>query len=144
MLLFAAPAQYADWKAWVGGPLVECRHAAFVVSVLMHAWIGVRDVLIDYIHPIAIRGPARRDRPGTGCHGPVGRTGADTGPPHLTRRWSENTTMALNKTTFDALIIGAGGAGLNAAIQLANTDARVAVVSKVFPTRSHTVAAQGG
>ena len=52
--------------------------------------------------------------------------------------------MALNKRRFDALIIGAGGAGLNAAIQLANTDARVAVVSKVFPTRSHTVAAQGG
>ena len=52
--------------------------------------------------------------------------------------------MPLNKRRFDALIIGAGGAGLNAAIQLANTDARVAVVSKVFPTRSHTVAAQGG
>ncbi|MCW5587709.1 MAG: FAD-binding protein, partial [Chromatiales bacterium] len=52
--------------------------------------------------------------------------------------------MALKKRRFDALIIGAGGAGLNAAIQLANTDARVAVVSKVFPTRSHTVAAQGG
>jgi succinate dehydrogenase / fumarate reductase flavoprotein subunit len=52
--------------------------------------------------------------------------------------------MPVNKRRFDALIIGAGGAGLNAAIQLANTDARVAVVSKVFPTRSHTVAAQGG
>ncbi len=52
--------------------------------------------------------------------------------------------MTLNRRRFDALIIGAGGAGLNAAIQLADTDARVAVVSKVFPTRSHTVAAQGG
>ncbi len=52
--------------------------------------------------------------------------------------------MALAKRRFDALIIGAGGAGLNAAVQFANTDLRVAVVSKVFPTRSHTVAAQGG
>ncbi|MGB8145139.1 MAG: FAD-dependent oxidoreductase, partial [Chromatiaceae bacterium] len=52
--------------------------------------------------------------------------------------------MSLNKRNFDALIVGAGGAGLNAAIQLANADLRVAVVSKVFPTRSHTVAAQGG
>ena len=52
--------------------------------------------------------------------------------------------MALNKRRFDALIIGAGGAGLNAAVQFSNTNARVAVVSKVFPTRSHTVAAQGG
>jgi len=45
---------------------------------------------------------------------------------------------------FDAIIIGAGGAGLRAALQLAKSDQRVAVVSKVFPTRSHTVAAQGG
>ena len=52
--------------------------------------------------------------------------------------------MALTKRRFDALIIGAGGAGLNAALQLAETGYRVAVVSKVFPTRSHTVAAQGG
>ncbi len=52
--------------------------------------------------------------------------------------------MALPRRRFDTLIIGAGGAGLNAALQLADSGARVAVVSKVFPTRSHTVAAQGG
>jgi succinate dehydrogenase / fumarate reductase flavoprotein subunit len=45
---------------------------------------------------------------------------------------------------FDTLIIGAGGGGLRAALQLSQADAHVAVVSKVFPTRSHTVAAQGG
>ncbi|MCB1817380.1 MAG: succinate dehydrogenase, hydrophobic membrane anchor protein, partial [Gammaproteobacteria bacterium] len=55
VLLFAAPADYADWKAWVGGPVVSVAMLLFVVSVLMHAWIGVRDVLIDYVHPIAIR-----------------------------------------------------------------------------------------
>ena len=48
------------------------------------------------------------------------------------------------KRSFDTLIIGAGGGGLRAALQLSQADARVAVVSKVFPTRSHTVAAQGG
>jgi len=52
--------------------------------------------------------------------------------------------MALAKRRFDTLILGAGGAGLRAALQLSNADSRVAVVSKVFPTRSHTVAAQGG
>ena len=52
--------------------------------------------------------------------------------------------MGIERTHFDVLIIGAGGAGLNAATQLAAEDAKVAVVSKVFPTRSHTVAAQGG
>ncbi|MDQ6954625.1 MAG: succinate dehydrogenase flavoprotein subunit [Mariprofundaceae bacterium] len=44
----------------------------------------------------------------------------------------------------DVVIIGAGGAGLRCALQLAEQGHRVAVVSKVLPTRSHTVAAQGG
>ncbi|UEO00960.1 succinate dehydrogenase flavoprotein subunit [Acidiferrobacter thiooxydans] len=50
----------------------------------------------------------------------------------------------LPRRQFDCLVLGAGGAGLRAALQLADGDAHVAVVSKVFPTRSHTVAAQGG
>jgi len=45
---------------------------------------------------------------------------------------------------FDAIIVGAGGAGMRASLQLAEGGLRVAVLSKVFPTRSHTVAAQGG
>ena len=52
--------------------------------------------------------------------------------------------MTLARRRFDALVIGAGGGGLRAALQLSQSDADVAVVSKVFPTRSHTVAAQGG
>ncbi len=50
----------------------------------------------------------------------------------------------LPRRRFDALVVGAGGGGLRAALQLAEAEAHVAVVSKVFPTRSHTVAAQGG
>ena len=45
---------------------------------------------------------------------------------------------------FDALIVGGGGSGLSAAYRLAQSSLKVAVVSKVFPTRSHTVSAQGG
>jgi len=45
---------------------------------------------------------------------------------------------------FDAIVVGAGGAGMRAALQLAEGGLSVAVLSKVFPTRSHTVAAQGG
>jgi succinate dehydrogenase / fumarate reductase flavoprotein subunit len=52
--------------------------------------------------------------------------------------------MDIPRRQFDTLIIGAGGGGLRAALQLSRAEARVAVVSKVFPTRSHTVAAQGG
>jgi len=50
----------------------------------------------------------------------------------------------MDKRVFDALIVGGGGAGLRAALQLAGSGFKVAVVSKVFPTRSHTVSAQGG
>src|SRR6476660_5112583 len=52
--------------------------------------------------------------------------------------------MALATQTFDALVIGGGGAGLRASLQLAQSGLKVAILSKVFPTRSHTVAAQGG
>ena len=55
VLLFAAPADYPAWKAWVGSPVVSIALMLFIFSILMHAWIGVRDVLIDYIHPIAVR-----------------------------------------------------------------------------------------
>lgn len=52
--------------------------------------------------------------------------------------------MALVRNKFDAVIIGAGGAGMRASLQLANCGMKVALISKVFPTRSHTVSAQGG
>ena len=46
--------------------------------------------------------------------------------------------------TFDGVIVGGGGAGMRAALQLAQSGLKTAVISKVFPTRSHTVSAQGG
>ncbi|MDH3319737.1 MAG: succinate dehydrogenase flavoprotein subunit [Betaproteobacteria bacterium] len=45
---------------------------------------------------------------------------------------------------FDAVVVGAGGSGMRAALELARANLKVAVLTKVFPTRSHTVAAQGG
>ncbi|BBN60608.1 succinate dehydrogenase flavoprotein subunit [Hydrogenovibrio marinus] len=51
---------------------------------------------------------------------------------------------AIDTFHFDVVIVGAGGAGLRSALELSKSDQQVAVVSKVFPTRSHTVAAQGG
>jgi succinate dehydrogenase / fumarate reductase flavoprotein subunit len=52
--------------------------------------------------------------------------------------------MPLARRQFDAIVVGAGGSGMRAALELAEANLRVAVLSKVFPTRSHTVAAQGG
>jgi succinate dehydrogenase / fumarate reductase flavoprotein subunit len=56
----------------------------------------------------------------------------------------EALSVNVAKRTFDAVIVGAGGAGLRAALQLSEAGLKTAVLTKVFPTRSHTVAAQGG
>jgi succinate dehydrogenase / fumarate reductase, flavoprotein subunit len=53
-------------------------------------------------------------------------------------------TSKLPTRKFDVVIVGAGGSGMRASLQLARAGLNVAVLSKVFPTRSHTVAAQGG
>ena len=45
---------------------------------------------------------------------------------------------------YDVLVIGAGGSGLRATLGVAESGYKTACISKVFPTRSHTVAAQGG
>jgi succinate dehydrogenase / fumarate reductase flavoprotein subunit len=55
-----------------------------------------------------------------------------------------NQTKNLPRRRFDAVIVGAGGSGMRCSLQLAEAGLNVAVLSKVFPTRSHTVAAQGG
>src|SRR4030088_926058 len=57
---------------------------------------------------------------------------------------SGGSEVAIAKRNFDVVVVGAGGAGLRAALQLSEAGLSVAVLSKVFPTRSHTVAAQGG
>lgn len=69
---------------------------------------------------------------------------------HQRRRATTSTVSAVNTKFdvidhhYDAVIVGAGGAGLRAAVGLAESGLNTAVVTKLFPTRSHTVAAQGG
>ena len=53
-------------------------------------------------------------------------------------------TNNIKTIEYDALIIGGGGSGMRASLELAKSGLNTAVVSKVFPTRSHTVSAQGG
>ena len=55
-----------------------------------------------------------------------------------------SVTPKLPSRKFDVVIVGAGGSGMRASLQLARAGLNVAVLTKVFPTRSHTVAAQGG
>jgi succinate dehydrogenase / fumarate reductase membrane anchor subunit len=49
------PQDFEAWRGWVAQPLVGLGLLLFFASVLLHAWVGFRDVLIDYIHPTAIR-----------------------------------------------------------------------------------------
>jgi succinate dehydrogenase / fumarate reductase flavoprotein subunit len=57
---------------------------------------------------------------------------------------SNSISYPLTDHTYDVLVIGAGGAGLRAGLGCAEANLKTALISKVFPTRSHTVAAQGG
>jgi len=62
----------------------------------------------------------------------------------LFKRNFTNITKNIVEHNYDAIVIGAGGAGLRATMGLAEKNYKVACISKLFPTRSHTVAAQGG
>jgi succinate dehydrogenase (ubiquinone) flavoprotein subunit len=57
---------------------------------------------------------------------------------------SEGSSYPVVDHTYDAVVVGAGGAGLRAAIGLSEGGFSTACITKLFPTRSHTVAAQGG
>ncbi len=63
---------------------------------------------------------------------------------HSSAVTSISNVFSLPRRKFDVVIVGAGGSGMRASLQLALAGLNVAVLSKVFPTRSHTVAAQGG
>jgi succinate dehydrogenase / fumarate reductase membrane anchor subunit len=54
-LIFYAPADHAAWRAWLAQPQVSLATLLFFASLLLHAWVGIRDVIIDYVHPTAIR-----------------------------------------------------------------------------------------
>lgn len=49
------PADYAAWIAWLSQPGASIGALLFVAALLLHAWVGVRDAVIDYVHPIAAR-----------------------------------------------------------------------------------------
>lgn len=49
------PLHYAEWRGWLGDPLVSIAGLLFVFALLLHAWVGVRDILMDYVKPIALR-----------------------------------------------------------------------------------------
>ena len=55
LLLLAPPQDYAAWKALFGNQWLRITSFLFLVSLYWHAWIGMRDIFMDYIHPTGIR-----------------------------------------------------------------------------------------
>lgn len=54
-LTVSPPADYQAWRAWFGAGPVRLGWALFVVLLLIHSWIGMRSVFIDYLHPLWLR-----------------------------------------------------------------------------------------
>ena len=55
VLLLAKPEGSAAWQQWLGQPLMSIAILVFVIALLLHAWIGVRDIFMDYVHPLSLR-----------------------------------------------------------------------------------------
>jgi succinate dehydrogenase / fumarate reductase membrane anchor subunit len=55
VLLATRPTNYVDWKNLFGGQAMKLATFLFFVSLLLHAWIGMRDILMDYIKPLSTR-----------------------------------------------------------------------------------------
>ena len=55
VLLLAPMDGYMQWRAWVAAPLNGIALLLFFAALLLHAWVGVRDVLVDYVKPLALR-----------------------------------------------------------------------------------------
>lgn len=57
LLRFASgrPHSYEEWRGWVAGPPVLAASALFFSALLLHAWVGLRDVMMDYVRPLPLR-----------------------------------------------------------------------------------------
>lgn len=55
---FDLPESFRSWRGWVASPGVSVATGAFFCALLAHAWVGVRDVIMDYVRPMAARVPA--------------------------------------------------------------------------------------
>ncbi|MBC7779118.1 MAG: succinate dehydrogenase, hydrophobic membrane anchor protein [Proteobacteria bacterium] len=55
IVLFDAPSGYGEWNGLFSGRLMQLATLLFIASLLFHAWVGIRDVLMDYVKPTSIR-----------------------------------------------------------------------------------------
>ncbi len=55
LLIKGAPASYSGWHGLWSSPLLNLAMLVFVLALLLHAWVGIRDVILDYVHFVALR-----------------------------------------------------------------------------------------
>jgi succinate dehydrogenase / fumarate reductase membrane anchor subunit len=55
---FDPPESYSSWRGWMASPGMSLAAGAFFCVMLAHAWVGGRDVILDYVRPVAARPPA--------------------------------------------------------------------------------------
>ena len=53
--LINSPSNYVEWKDWIGCGSTATALSIFFLALLYHVWVGMRDVLIDYVKPFAVR-----------------------------------------------------------------------------------------
>jgi succinate dehydrogenase / fumarate reductase membrane anchor subunit len=54
-MMASPPRSYADWHGWMSSSAMSLATALFFVALLAHAWVGIRDVMLDYIKPFSLR-----------------------------------------------------------------------------------------
>ena len=55
VLMHGWPQNYAAWQSLWSSPVVNLTTLLFVLALVMHAWVGIRDVILDYVHPFPLR-----------------------------------------------------------------------------------------
>jgi succinate dehydrogenase / fumarate reductase membrane anchor subunit len=53
--MFNGPDSYPEWRNWLGSPVIALAVSVFFLATLVHGWVGIRDVVLDYVHPFALR-----------------------------------------------------------------------------------------
>lgn len=54
-VMLDAPASYQAWREWMDLPFIAVTTTVFFAALLIHAWVGLRDVIMDYVHPPVMR-----------------------------------------------------------------------------------------
>ncbi len=161
MLLTLLAKDYNGVRAELGHPLPAILTLLFALVATFHMQLGMRSIILDYLHGRAREWALIANICFAGAVGARLRLRRAAHRLRLTLSKRARTEMANGSNgasaaalggkaypiadhTFDVVVVGAGGAGLRASVGCAQAGLKTACITKVFPTRSHTVAAQGG